>query len=177
MSHAAAKWCFWQAAETPLFYRPPVSAVGCIAHEFDPPYHAPMPRKSSNPEGKPPGAAPRGRRLTPPPGQIPMRARKEMYEAFRAYTEEAIDTLVEIMRNDQANDSDRISATKEILSRGYGAVPNVDLVEVAFKHEHSLNTDALQQMSTAELESFQVLLTKLVKVGDDVIDAEVITDA
>lgn len=102
-------------------------------------------------------------------------ARKQMYEAFRSYTQEAIVTLVGIMRNEDggASPADQIAATKEILSRGYGAIPNVDLVEVAFKHEHTLNVDALKQMTAAELEAFQILLTKMVKVEGEIIDAEI----
>ena len=105
---------------------------------------------------------------------VPLRTRKAMYEAFREYTEEAISTLVGIMRDEDKDAGHRIAATKEILARGYGAVPNVDLVEVAFKHEHEINLDALKQMSDKELADFQLLLTKLVKIEQDAIDADVI---
>jgi len=46
--------------------------------------------------------------------------RIELGSAARAYAGAALKTLAQIMSNDEASDSARVAAAKEILDRGYG---------------------------------------------------------
>ena len=69
--------------------------------------------------GKRPGA---GR----PPGR-PNRASPDQLEQLaalaRSHTETAIQTLVDIMKNEASSDAGRVSAVNSILDRGYGKAP------------------------------------------------------
>lgn len=111
---------------------------------------------------------------------MPERARRILYEKFQAHTDEAIGTILEIMRNDEANDSDRLAAAKELLNRGWGQAPNVNIVDATLKVEHNFNSDRLKQMTPEELAAFEGLLARV--VGEDenesakhaLIDAEVV---
>jgi hypothetical protein len=47
----------------------------------------------------------------------------EVAKAAREYTLEAIETLVKIMRNDEATDAARINACNILLDRGHGKAP------------------------------------------------------
>lgn len=105
---------------------------------------------------------------------VPMNARREMYETFRAHMDEVREVLVSILRDEEADAGHRIQAGKEILSRGYGAVPNIEIVEQVFKHEHSLDMDALRNLPKKDLDALEAVLTRFIKVDADAIDAEVI---
>ena len=122
-----------------------------------------------------------GRYVLPPPkaaGRIvPERARRELYRKFQEHTDEVLTTFLDILRDDEVNPSDRIAAGKEILNRGWGQAPNVSIVDATLKVEHTVNSDALRQMSAEELASVEGLLTRLLGEGgadDDIIDAEVV---
>ena len=99
--------------------------------------------------------------------------RREMYEQFRAHTDEVRERLMEIIRNPLADNGHVIQAGKEILSRGWGAAPQVSVIEQVFQHEHTVNMDSLKQMSADELKLVEGFLTRLVAV-EDADDAEII---
>jgi hypothetical protein len=106
---------------------------------------------------------------------IPENARREMYAKWRTYTDEVMQFLVGVMRDEEKDTGHRIQAGKEILSRGWGQVPNVEIIEATLRVSHEVDTSALKQMSQAELDALALAFTKLVKVpGDDarVIDHE-----
>jgi hypothetical protein len=122
-----------------------------------------------------------GRYVLPPPKSagklMPERARRELYQKFQAHTDEVLTTFLDILRDDEVNPSDRIAAGKEILNRGWGQAPNVSIVDATLKVEHSVNSDALRQMSAEELASVEGLLSRL--IGNEssdhvIIDAEVV---
>jgi phage terminase small subunit len=60
--------------------------------------------------------------------------RQPAVELARRYTVEAIETLVSIMRDDEASPAARVSAACEILDRGHGKAPAT--VEGSVKHDH-----------------------------------------
>jgi hypothetical protein len=102
---------------------------------------------------------------------IPENARKAMYEAFRAHTDEVREVLVSILRDEDADKGHRIAAGKEILSRGYGQAPSVEVIEAVFRHEHAFNADALRQWPQSKLDELQAMLAGLITVQGDTIDA------
>ena len=122
-----------------------------------------------------------GRYVLPPPkaaGRLmPERARRELYGKFQAHTDEALDTIRSIMLDNEAADSDRLAAAKEILNRGWGQAPNVNIVDATMKVEQSFNFDNLRQMSTEDLAFASKFLAKVTgeNESDDhaIIDAEV----
>lgn len=61
--------------------------------------------KSGNPSGRPKVLLPDGRSLT---------------DIAKAHTDDAIDTLVEVMHDDEAPHAARVSAATSILDRGWG---------------------------------------------------------
>lgn len=102
--------------------------------------------------------------------------RREFYESFRAHTDEVRERLLAIIRDPHADNGHVIQAAKEILARGWGGVPQVQVIEAALKHEHVINTDALRQLPSADLKQLEATLARLVQASDvDVIEAEVIT--
>ena len=66
------------------------------------------PGKSGNPNGRPIHRTKDGRTLT---------------ELAREYTQEAVEALVEVMRDKQAPAAARVAASDKILNRGWGQAP------------------------------------------------------
>lgn len=99
--------------------------------------------------------------------------RRAMYEEFRKHTEEVREVLIEILRDEEADNSHRIQAGKEILNRGWGAAPQVSVIEAVFSQEVSINTDSLKQMSSEELKTMEGFLARLIS-PEGVEDAQVI---
>lgn len=56
---------------------------------------------------------------------------KEIQEAAREHTDEALKTIIEIMNNEDNQASVRLNAAKLILERGYGRIPTEPEVEEA----------------------------------------------
>jgi len=137
-------------------------------------YHALMDTKQSILRSKPrsPGIGKGGHKLRGTAAQ-----RREFYEKARAYTDEVLQTLIEIVRDDAQAASDRIAAGKELLNRGWGAAPQVHLVDQTMEHRLSLDVDALRQMSDADIAAYRRLLTTMMQVRGDVMDAEVVGSA
>ena len=103
--------------------------------------------------------------------------RRAFYESFREHTQETLATLLGIMRDEEADNGHRIQAAKEILARGWGGVPQVQVIEAALKHEHSISRDALKGLSPTDLRALELALTKLVDVPDaEVIEASPVED-
>jgi hypothetical protein len=79
------------------------------------------------------------------------------------------------MRDEEKDTGHRIQAGKEILARGWGQVPSVEIIEATLKVSHEVDTTALKQMSQSELDAVSLALAKMIRVpGDDakVIDHE-----
>lgn len=99
--------------------------------------------------------------------------RKEFYRAFREETDRVREVLVGILLDEDADNGHRIQAGKEILNRGWGAAPQVSVIEAVFTQEHTINADSLKQMTTEELKAMEGFLTRLV-TPTEVEDAQVI---
>jgi hypothetical protein len=98
--------------------------------------------------------------------------RRQFYESFRAHTDEVRETLLTILRDSDADNGHRIQAGKEILNRGWGAAPQVSIVEAALQHNITFNDGRLNQMPKHELEKLESLLVHLIEVPDaEVIEA------
>ena len=97
---------------------------------------------------------------------LPAKARAKLYESFQAHTDEVREMLIGIVRDDTADNGHRIQAGKEILSRGWGQAPNVEIIEATFKHQHTFNPDALRQMSAQQLAAAEAALTMLMRIPD-----------
>ena len=98
---------------------------------------------------------------------IPENARREMYAKWRTYTDEVMQFLVDVVRDDTKDTGHRIQAGKEILSRGWGQVPNVEIIEATLKVTHEVDASALAQMSQAELDAVSLALAKMIRVPGD----------
>ena len=97
--------------------------------------------------------------------------RRQFYESFRAHTDEVRETLLSILRDEEADRGHRIQAGKEILNRGWGSAPQVNIVEAALQHNVTLNTDALRQLPKEELARLEATLVRLIDVPQgDVVD-------
>lgn len=104
----------------------------------------------------------------PQPTRKPtIRARKEVYEKFRAHTDEVRERLISIIRDPESDNGHAIAAGKEILLRGWGAVPNTTVIEALFTHQHVINVDALRQMPQDQLNQLESTLARLVRTADE----------
>ena len=122
---------------------------------------------------KAPSKAPVGRGGHHTRGSVAQR--RAMYEKFREETERVHRVLVEILEDEEADNGHRIQAGKEILNRGWGAVPQVNVIEAALSKQDGFDSDALKQMPADELKQFELSLTKLIAVREgNVTDAEII---
>lgn len=99
--------------------------------------------------------------------------RREFYEKARQHTDEIIDRLMGIIRDDEADNGHVIQAAKEMLNRGWGAAPQVSVLEAVFTQEHTINTESLKQMTNDELKIMEGFLARLVST-EGVEDAQII---
>lgn len=76
---------------------------------------------SSRKPGKPKGLPKSGGRAK----GVPNKATVSIKEAAREYTEAALQTLVSVMKDDEAPHAAKVSAANSILDRGYGKASTV----------------------------------------------------
>ncbi|GLT02955.1 hypothetical protein GCM10007897_43860 [Sphingobium jiangsuense] len=93
------------------------------------------PGKSGNPGGRPKIKLPDGRTLT---------------DLAREHTLEAVETLVDVMRNGDTS-SARVAAADKILNRGWGAAPQTITLQEA------PTPPDLSQMTDEQLEALETL--------------------
>lgn len=99
--------------------------------------------------------------------------RREFYEKARQHTDEIIERLMGIIRDDEADNGHVIQAAKEMLNRGWGAAPQVSVIEEVFRAEVSINAESLKQMTDAEIKAMEGFLARLVS-PEGVEDAQII---
>ena len=93
---------------------------------------------------------------------VPEAARREMYEAFRQHADEARQTLYGIMTDTEVDPGHRIAAAREILNRGYGTAPSVEIIEKTLKVDLSFSDARIRQMSNDDLRAALAVMEKLV---------------
>jgi len=96
----------------------------------------------------------------------------------RTFTEEAIKTVAEVMRDPEASHRDRIAAADLLLNRGWGRAPQAIDVNVT-QHGQELSTltrDVLLQLAAGQRPDLPVLIDGHC-VPADVSDAEVVANA
>lgn len=96
----------------------------------------------------------------------PLAARQAMYARFREHTETVLQTLLDIVNNDEADPGHRIAAGKEILNRGWGSVPQHHIVEQSLEHRVTVNTAALGALTQAQLLELESVMVTLLGVPD-----------
>ena len=94
-------------------------------------------------------------------------ARREVYASFRAHTDEVRERLLAIIRDDKADNGHVIAAAKEILSRGWGAVPQYQVIEAMFQHQGGISPDALRQLPQEQLMQLEAMLARIVTPVED----------
>jgi hypothetical protein len=104
---------------------------------------------------------------------VPEAARKAMYAAFREHADEVREVLVSILRDETADKGHRIQAGKEILNRGFGQAPSIDIIEASFRHDHTFSPEVLRQFPPQKLAALEAMLAELIVVPEsEVIDHE-----
>jgi hypothetical protein len=116
--------------------------------------------------------APRGARIGPN-----SLVRRQMHEEFRAHTMKALETLLGVLESETATNSDKITAANSILSRGWGAVPQMHHLDATFKEEHAIDSVALRNLPQEKLEQLGLMLMTLVsaQTRSEVVDAEIVS--
>lgn len=99
---------------------------------------------------------------------VTIRDARKAHELFQAHSAEALDVLVEIMNNPDADHGHRITAAKEVLARAYGQAPSFSVVQglVEHQHQHSFNAQALESMTPEQLEHLESTLASIVEVPE-----------
>lgn len=100
---------------------------------------------------------------------VPEAARREVYAAFRAHANEVLEMLVGFVRDETLDPGHRIMAGKEILNRGLGTAPNVEIVEKTLKVDLTISDERIKQLTNEELAAALAVMQKIT-----IDDAEVI---
>lgn len=104
---------------------------------------------------------------------VPEAARREVYAAFRQHADEVREMLIGFVRDETLDPQHRIAAGKEILNRGLGTAPNVEIVEKTLKVDLSFSEDKIKQLTNDELRTALDVMGKLV-LRPEAEDAEII---
>lgn len=104
---------------------------------------------------------------------VPEAARRQVYEAFRAHADEVREMLIGFVRNEDIDPGHRIAAGREILNRGFGTAPSVEIVEKTFKVDLTISDEKLKQLSNDELHATLAVLQRVI-TDPNAEDAEVI---
>lgn len=113
------------------------------------------------------------KQLYPTGRTVPEAARREVYAAFRAHADEVREMLIGFVRDEDLDPQHRIAAGREILNRGLGTAPSVEIVEKTLKVDLSFSEDRIKQLSNEELRTALDVVGRLV-LDSDTEDAEVV---
>ena len=105
---------------------------------------------------------------------INVRAYKQAHKRFQEHIDRAVNALVAIVDDPDADHGHRIQAAKEILNRAYGQAPSHAVIESfhAHEHRHVINEDALKSMSSEQLEHLESTLATLMPKAIEHDDSE-----
>jgi len=91
---------------------------------------------------------------------------------FQEYAQEALDTMVSIMRDPDADDAVRLKASNDVLSRAYGTPVSVSVQHQIQERESGspISAGAISSAGTAELMKLAAALSKYVEDQGNIID-------
>jgi hypothetical protein len=93
---------------------------------------------------------------------------KMAQEIFLEHVNKAVQTLVDVLDDEESKPGERIAAAKEILDRGLGKpVSKIDM-QVNHQHEHVISAEMLENMSDDKLQEAINLLQNLMPDTIDV---------
>lgn len=109
-----------------------------------------------------------------PPGPSSVTRRNVMLaqKLFQEYAEEARDTIVSIMRDEDNDPTVRLKAANDCLSRGFGTPVSVSVQEKIVSDETGspVSGQAISQAGTSELMALAQALSKYVEDNQNTID-------
>lgn len=105
---------------------------------------------------------------------ISKEVREQGHRKFLVHADEAIETLLGIMRNDEADHGHRISASKEILVRAYGQAPTFAniLTETMKNDRPPISEEAVRALTDEQLTQYAQLTKLILTTDENTIDAE-----
>ena len=101
--------------------------------------------------------------------------RRFAHEMYLQHAQEALDTLLEILRNSEADHGHRITAAKEINMRAFGQAPSFSNV-ITEMHQNTkplISDEAIQALSDDDLMQYAGLIRKIVNAEENTIAAEI----
>ena len=102
------------------------------------------------------------------PNVATIRDFRKAHEMFEAHVGNALEVLLEVMNNDEADHGHRIAAAKEIITRARGQAPSFQVVQGIIQHDHKVSVDpaALQNMDSEQLAALEGTLTRLLSAPE-----------
>lgn len=108
----------------------------------------------------------------PGPSSVTRRNVLNAQKMFQQYAEEAMHTMVEIMRDPDADHAVRLKAANDIQNRAYGTPVSTQVQHKIISDETGspVNTQALTSAATAELEQLAQTLARFVEAERNTIE-------
>lgn len=109
------------------------------------------------------------------PQKMTKRGVMQLRKKAMVHAEEALQTIVEIMRDEENDANVRLKAANDLLSRGFGTPVSMQVVEKIITDERQTPLDTTQ-IGQAATEDLQVLAQTLTKYLRDTADEEQVID-
>jgi len=108
----------------------------------------------------------------PGPAKVTRRNVLAAQKMFQEYAEEAMLTMVEIMRDEDADHAVRLKAANDIQNRAYGTPVNTQVQHKIIEDETGspVNTAAISSSGTKELETLAQTLARFVEQEKNTLD-------
>jgi hypothetical protein len=108
----------------------------------------------------------------PGPGSTTRRNVLAAQKMFQEYAQEALDTMVAIMRDPDADQAVRLKASNDVLARAYGTPVSVSVQHQIQERENvsPISTAHISTAGTAELLALAQALSRYVEDRDNIID-------
>ena len=96
----------------------------------------------------------------------------ELRKKAMVHAEEALSTIVDIMRDEENDAAVRLKAANDLLSRGFGTPVSTQIVEKTINDERSspVSGEAISAAGTAELAQLAQALSRYVEDKENTID-------
>lgn len=108
----------------------------------------------------------------PGPSSVTRRNVLAAQKLFQEYAQEALETMVSIMRDPEADQAVRLKASNDVLARAYGTPVSVSVQHQIQERETGspVNAQAISSAGTQELLALAQALSRYVEDKRDVID-------